>query len=101
MNVRSAFYFNAVEQSLHTSETTSVTPAPKSPSPSPSRLGNSDTPHIEPIGVKTTPERPHNLKSDQFIEDAGLSRTGNVPRKSTMERLLGMQFSQQFNNKSL
>lgn len=67
-------------------------PPPKSPSPSLSpspRLTNGDTPHTEPIGVKTTPERPQNLKSDQFIEDAGLSRTGNVPRKSTMEKLLG------------
>ena len=54
---------------------------------SPNRL--SPTPNETMVGVKTTPERPQNLKSDNFIKDAGLSRTGIVGRKSSREKLLG------------
>jgi len=48
---------------------------------------------FQKIGVHVTPERPQNLKSDDFIQDAGLSRTGRVARKSSMERLLGKYMS--------
>uniref|UniRef100_A0A069DLU5 Putative cnidarian restricted protein n=1 Tax=Clytia hemisphaerica TaxID=252671 RepID=A0A069DLU5_9CNID len=80
-----------LEESLNTSESNENTVEEPSP-PSPKHIngnhsnGAVDEDHV--IGVKTTPERPQNLKSDEFIQDAGLSRTGNVPRKSSMERLL-------------
>ena len=79
------------EESLNTSESNENTTEETSP-PSPKQINGNHTNGVADdhvVGVKTTPERPQNLKSDEFIQDAGLSRTGNVPRKSSMERLLG------------
>lgn len=73
-----------LEESLNTNEDNHIQITP--PFPQENMTNGLDTSHQ--VGVKTTPERPQHLKSDQFIQDAGLSRTGRVARKSSMERLL-------------
>ena len=89
-----------LEQSLNTLETSpSSSPTPRSP-----KLQNSSFQHIQssdsendgsphPRRGGAPSNRPQNLKDDQFLADAGLNRTGTVPKKSSKEKLLGKTFS--------
>ena len=87
------------EQSLNTLEASpSSSPTPRSP-----KLQNSSFQHIQssdsendgsPHPRRGAPSnRPQNLKDDQFLADAGLNRTGTVPKKSSKEKLLGKTFN--------
>jgi len=84
-----------LEESLGTLEVSPRSSPPVSPTPHHYSNQSSDD-ELDCTRRNRTTSRggtPQHLKSDEFIADAGLNRTGMVPRKSSREKLLEEQLN--------